>query len=1427
MARDITRAYGLPDSVLALGIDDDALIVEGDFDPTVGAGQPAPLGSLFLRTDTPGVYLKDSAPDTGWTLQGTGSASFTNRQHLVFVGKHGSASPASNGRVPDDAFDTFTGAIAYANTQTPSAVNRFTILCQDSGIYSESFTVPAYVSVEARDAGVTGTLTVTDDSEVTIREVTGAVNTSAIVKTAGSTTARVKAEIIRTTGTGDTIVTQAGETGQLLIEARQVYTENGSCIVDNSTAPAGHIHVEIEDLYITGTGFGLDRDSSTGLIVGRVAHILEIGGGVGNGTAMKVDSGRVDIVAGFIDTTTAYNIAGAGTLKLLVNEISGTRVQGAGSATVDVLEADVLRWITVTDVDSPFTPRRIGYVALDTTNGPITMNLPTPPSDGDNISFQDARNTFETNNLTVDAGAGNLIDDGGAGTQTVVLNVSGTSGIFIFNGSLGRWTFSRIQEEVAFSPSNLIYVTKNGDDTIGDGSFSNPFLTVKRGVTEAETRLATTPAPTTVKVLDGVYDEVNPIDLDFLNSEHLQIQGEHEFAVTMRPTVNNQPLFTMTSGDPDMGPSINRATLDAGNLPVFKTNNQAGVVMTGPGRFVVDKVNIMNCGIGIDSGNGVSTDQEAVYDFATISGCTTGVDAKGDGIQALQVAFMRNCDVGVRGSGNVRIEIGNYATQGANFGDSPFGVGVEMNDSAVIVATSGTMSNHVTGLVANDTSESIFLTTSFAGNTNEFNQVDATADITIQGVLSKTKQLITDGSIVSLNYIDTDTGDFIVGNADATGDPGKEFRVRDVDGRIAIGDNATNENIATGTVGASRSVNLIDENGNFRIWRFTTADGEDPSVEWAKGVNASLPDGPGDTPITAIDAGTDTITIDVSGTDYNGPFDVPYGINRETLAGRAFPAGREIRINGTGSNDGDYTVSSAAYNSGPQTIDIVVTTDITVTEGAGGEVVWGGGAGRPDGVSTYVGDPGAAVAAGTGNVRWDMFLQEDDYYVIRRRTGGGGSVPDERVRIYSDHSEWLGATEYDSSNQAMILYLQSETGSPVNYLQVNNATATNGPEVSAQGTDTDIDIEMVPKGTGTVVVPAGYDANIVDQSLITKSYADGLLTGLPVLQIRRTTTLAIPVTPTWGDVTFDLTDIETDAAVIEHNNTNTEVVDIKEDGLYQVQYTVSSDDEITCRIVTDGSGGTAVIPGSQQAVGDQGDVNDVLVQNSPVLFVNLTAGDELVLQIQAQTTAEIMQAQAILTVEKAVGAKGDKGDPGSGTTINVEEDGVSVAGGPHDTLNFQAPLTASDAGGGQADIGITPKEHFHAHNNVTTQTLTATFVTAIIGTDVRSDAIYSNTNGEVTINKTGNFKVTYDISADATSGTRSIMEAVLQVNTVNVPGTFAYSYHRNTTAGEDTTSATTDIAVTSGDVVRVQIREVVGGVTTVANACRLTIEEID
>lgn len=1039
-----------------------------------------------------------SSPDINDILQFNGSV-WTNipgddigdvdREHLRFVGKHGDDS--NDGRTPAKAFLTFGAAVAAVNSGSPvpSSTDRYAILCQDAGTYAESFTAPGWVTIEARSAKIEGTITLEDNCEVNVGEVEAAVNNSTIQKLDGTAVSRVDADTLRATGTGNTILNGSGsppDTSIIILKARQVFVEDGVGVLDNSTSPSGHIHVDIEDLYVTGTGSGLDRNSNTGFIVGRVSHILEIDGGIGNGTAIEVNSGQVDIVAGLIDATTAYSVDGPGTLKVIVNRLLGTRTHTSGSATVDVLEADVLRWISIDDTDSPFDPRRLGFYSVNTSSGPVTLRLPYPPSDGDNISFQDALNSFETNNLTVDAN-GSSIEIGIGSPSTVPsvdLDVNGTSGVFIYNAAIGAWTFSRIQEEVAFSPDNVIYVTKNGDDITGDGSFSNPFLTVKKGASVALS-VASASNPTTVKVLDGIYDEVNPISLTGATSRYVTIQGSQEQSTIIRPNVNGSPLFDMSSSFAFDGPTLSRMTLqgkaNGPGSPLVDYKDVAGGALmrvSGDGIFFTDKVIFKNGYQAIDAGNGAITgEQQVVLSFTTVDRNTVAIDAKTDGTRVIgQVVFFHDNDTAILTADSARVELGNFEIAESST------AAIDNNDSATVFMNSGYIRDSGTAISGSGTSTTTGSSIYFEDNTTDLDQVDGTANIQLQGFISKTKQLITNGENVSLNYINQDDGDYIVGNADATGDPGKEFRVRDVDGRVAIGDNATDENIATGTVGASRSVNLIDENGNFRIWRFTSAAGEDPAIEWIKGVNPSLPDDVGDTPIVSITAATGTIVIDVSGTDYNGPFDTPYGINRLTLAERAFPAGREIRVNGTAANDGDYVVTSATYTGGspdPETIEIVIAGSPSglIDAGTAGEVVWGGGAGRPDGVSTYVGDPGAAVAAGVGNVRWDMFLQEDDYFVIRRRTDGGGSAPNEKVRVYPDHSEWLGATDYDDGDNATILYLQTVAGAD-NYLEIDNATTGNGPEIQAQGTDTDVDIELVPKGTGTVTVPTGYESNI-------------------------------------------------------------------------------------------------------------------------------------------------------------------------------------------------------------------------------------------------------------------------------------------------------------------------------------------------------------
>ena len=253
-----------------------------------------------------------------------------DRTQIVYVGKHGS--DANSGLRPTIPKLTIGAAITTASGLSPTTSNRITVKVLDGGTYTESFTVPSWVTLEAFGATLEGTVTLSDDSEVIAREIVKTTSGIAVSKPAGTGSAYASADVIRADGTADAVVNGA-VTSVMIVHARQVFVEDGTAILDNSTGP-GHIHLDVEDLYVSGTGTAIDRASNTGAIQGRVSHILDIG--AGTGTGIDITTGNVNLNVGTIDITTAWNVAGAGTLSMFVNQIvSGTKTQTSGAATVN------------------------------------------------------------------------------------------------------------------------------------------------------------------------------------------------------------------------------------------------------------------------------------------------------------------------------------------------------------------------------------------------------------------------------------------------------------------------------------------------------------------------------------------------------------------------------------------------------------------------------------------------------------------------------------------------------------------------------------------------------------------------------------------------------------------------------------------------------------------------------------------------------------------------------------------------------------------------------------------------------------------------------------------------------------------------------------------------------------------------------------
>lgn len=186
----------------------------------------------------------------------------------------------------------------------------------------------------------------------------------------------------------------------------------------------------------------------------------------------------------------------------------------------------------------------------------------------------------------------------------------------------------------------------------------------------------------------------------------------------------------------------------------------------------------------------------------------------------------------------------------------------------------------------------------------------------------------------------------------------------------------------------------------------------------------------------------------------------------------------------------------------------------------------------------------------------------------------------------------------------------------------------------------------------------------------------------------------ITITTSWQDV--PLNDERVKDSIFTHSSNSAEIT-VNETSRYLVIYAVGiqstsggSRTQTEARLVLNGSpvsnSGAELYNRNSNQGGDNASRSFVL---------DLTDGDVLKLQVQRQSGGNTQQTIAgqsgLLLVKLAgkTGTKGDKGDTGSGSTINVEDGDILVPNSPFDTLNFGSGLSATDDGGGQVTIEAT------------------------------------------------------------------------------------------------------------------------------------------
>ena len=170
-----------------------------------------------------------------------------------------------------------------------------------------------------------------------------------------------------------------------------------------------------------------------------------------------------------------------------------------------------------------------------------------------------------------------------------------------------------------------------------------------------------------------------------------------------------------------------------------------------------------------------------------------------------------------------------------------------------------------------------------------------------------------------------------------------------------------------------------------------------------------------------------------------------------------------------------------------------------------------------------------------------------------------------------------------------------------------------------------------------------YGCNGSIWELLTGGGGGAPLISLSSVQARRTSTYNLVDQDVWYDIPLNITDVETDIASVEHNDTNQDNIDIKVDGLYMITYHMNIDNNGTSHLVNTRvqKNNTVEVSGSYL---ENSDYENEVSPPAASFIVNLTAGDYVTLQA-LRSTPNVDVTEVTFTVVKLDGIKGDAGDP--------------------------------------------------------------------------------------------------------------------------------------------------------------------------------------
>jgi hypothetical protein len=236
--------------------------------------------------------------------------------------------------------------------------------------------------------------------------------------------------------------------------------------------------------------------------------------------------------------------------------------------------------------------------------------------------------------------------------------------------------------------TNVLYVSKNGNDSNNGSSINKSFLTIKAA-------LAVATDGTTVFVKSGDYTEANPVTIP----TGVSVVGDSLRAVTIRPLTTNAHIFYVNNGvyisEVTFKGHVNGAAAVA-----FNPNGSAGTITRSPYVYNASSITTTGKGMYID-GSLVSGNKSMVAgQYTQINYGGIGIHIVNQGYAQLVGIYTIFTDVGVLcESGGFCSLIGSDTSFG-NYGLKAVGVSSLLNSGTVFSNSSISQEIVISGLSA-------------------------------------------------------------------------------------------------------------------------------------------------------------------------------------------------------------------------------------------------------------------------------------------------------------------------------------------------------------------------------------------------------------------------------------------------------------------------------------------------------------------------------------------------------------------------------------------------------------------------------------------------------------------------------------------------------------------------------------------------------